>query len=65
MNFRELKFQNIFLKNASRIPNLKYFSKYTFKTTTLAKFAVLLPGKFFFKDFNIDFSNEFLFKQGY
>ena len=65
MNFRKLKFQNIFLKDASRIPNLKYFSKCTFKTTKLAKFAVLLPRKYFFKDFIINFNSEFLFKQGY
>ena len=65
MNFHKLKFPTFFLREASPILNLKCFLKYTFKTKKLAKLGALLPGKYFFKDFNIGFSCEFLFKQGY
>ena len=64
----QIKISKYFLRSALRIPNTKYFTKYNFKTTKLAKLAVLSlsahKNNFFFWNFN-DFRYEFSFKQGY
>ena len=44
----QIEISKYFLRNASRIPNTKYFTKYTYKTTKLARLRAFFARKIFF-----------------